>query len=133
MSLSIKYIPIYSKDVATEVQFFIQYFNLTYAGKVQLTEKAEGVLLKLDANKELYLLIMPSGFLADNLNHHDDFKIIIHTNDCLKEYLLMKDSGIEFDERPQHQPLGLTARFKLSDGSQYMLLEERNYNELYVW
>jgi hypothetical protein len=99
---------------------------------MQLTLDVEGILLKLDANKELYFLIIPSGFTADVLSHSEDFKIIIHTNDCLKEYLFMKEKGIEFDERPQHQPLGLTARFKLADGSQYMLLEERNYAELFI-
>jgi hypothetical protein len=132
MSLSIKYIPIYSKNIEAEVQFFIQYFNLTYAGKMQLTVDVEGILLKLDANKELYFLIIPSGITADDLNHSEAFKIIIHTNDCLKEYLFMKERGIEFDERPQHRSLGLAACFKLADGSQYMLLEERNYNELFI-
>ena len=132
MSLSIKYIPIHSKNVEAEVQFFIQYFNLTYAGEMQLTTQARGVLLKLDASKELYLLIIPSDFKADALHRPEDFKIIIHTNDCLKEYLFMKESGIEFDQRPQHLSSGLAARFTLPDGSRYMLLEERNYDEQFI-
>lgn len=129
MSLSIKYIPVYSKNVDTEVQFFIQYFNLNYAGEMQLTDHIKGSLLKLDANKELYLLIIPSEFEHDAST---DFKFIIHTNDCLKEYLLMKENGIGFYERPQHGATGLGARFKLSAGNQYLLLEERNYHELFV-
>ena len=53
MSLSIKYIPVYSKNIETEVQFFIHYFNLSYAGEMQLTDLIKGSLLKLDDNKEL--------------------------------------------------------------------------------
>jgi hypothetical protein len=132
MSFSIKYIPIYTNNIDTEVQFFIQYSNLSYAGKIQLTPDIEGVLLKLDVNKELYLLIIPSDFLSGDVNPAPDFKIIVNTSDCLKEYLLLKDGGIEFEERPKYLPLGLAAKFKVADGSQYMLLEERDYDQMFT-
>jgi hypothetical protein len=132
MPLVIKYIPIYAREVDTEVQFFIRYSNLRYAGKIQLTPDMEGALLKLDVNRELYLLIMPTDFLSFNLSGTPDFKIITNTSDCLKEYLVMKQNGIEFQERPQLLSLGLAARFKIADGSQCLLLEERNYNQLFT-
>ena len=132
MPLVIKYIPIYARDVDAEVHFFMQYSNLKYGGKIQLTQNMEGVLMKLDVNRELYLLIMPADFLSINLDSKTDLKIITNTSDCLKEYLVMKQNGIEFQERPQLLSLGLGARFKIADGSQCLLLEERNYNQLFT-
>jgi len=131
MSLSIKYIPVFSGNIHKEVQFFMDYFNLIPAGKIKVTDDVEGILLKLDANKELYLLIMPD-FMKNDKKGAADFNIIVNTNDCLKEYLLMKDSGIEFEKKPEHTPSGLAVRFNTPGGSRYMLLEERNYNELFT-
>lgn len=125
MSLSIKYIPLYSKNVDAEVEFFIQHFGLIHAGKILINTDIEGVLVKLDADKELYLLFIPSERKVDPSN----FKIIINTNDCLKEYLAMKNEGVEFEERPHYLSSGLAACFKLSEGSHFLLLEERNYDE----
>jgi len=132
MPLNIKYIPIYSLDVNAEVEFFIRYFDLIHAGKIRLATNLNGVLLKLDIDRELYLLIIPSEWAAGHSESAIDFKIIIHTADCLKEYLFMKEGGIEFEERPQHLPIGLAAKFKISEGNLYMLLEERNYDQLFT-
>lgn len=127
MSLSIKYIPVYTQDIDSEVEFFIKYFNLIYSGKIHVSEDVEGVLLKLDTSIELYLLFIPTG--AEGKNAAPDYKIIMNTNNCIKEYLTMKNSGVEFDARPQHLPVGLAANFKVADGNHYLLLEERDYND----
>lgn len=130
MPLAIKYIPLYSKNIETEIAFFVRYFNLIDAGKIRLSPDVEGALLKLDVNKELYLLVLPEGFAPDDAP--PDFKVIINTDDCLKEYLWLKSNGFEFEGKPYNLPAGLAASFNVEGGARYMLLEERDYNQPYI-
>jgi len=134
MSLSIKYIPFHTKDIDREVHFFTKYFDLEYSGRIKFNAAVEGVLLKLYANKELYLLLIPQEAGKESVLPADDpnYRIIINTNDCLKEYIDMREGGIEFEERPKYLPSGLGACFKVGEGARYLLLEERNYDQPFI-
>src|SRR3569833_2374571 len=124
MPLTIKYIPLYSSNAELEAEFFLQYFRLSDAGSIKLPGDTVGRLLKINDNIELYLLFIP----YDGSKAHPAPKIIIQTTDCLKEYVFMKGHGVDFRERPQKFANGLGALFKLTEHSEYLVLEERDYN-----
>jgi len=54
--------------------------------------------------------------------------IIVHTDDCLRDYHKYLIAGIEFVNRPEYTPAGLQVDF-LGHNERYTLLEERTYTE----
>jgi len=70
------------------------------------------------------------GMVLDKENRGFKTQIILNTDDCLKEYHNLKTAGIDFIDQPQYLAIGLAAEFNDDYGNQYILLEERNYNEI---
>lgn len=54
-------------------------------------------------------------------------EIVIHTNDCIEKYCLLKSKGVSFKHSPAYFPEGLKAEFTDNFGNRYSLLELRKY------
>ncbi len=55
--------------------------------------------------------------------------ITVYTNDCLRDYYLLKKEGVRFLSEPYYTMAGLVAEFIDHSGNTYLLVEERNYSD----
>jgi hypothetical protein len=106
------------------ITFFHKKLGFDMAEKIALHNQTEYFPVRVN-NTALYL-----GLVIDT--HQSGFKsrLILNTDDCLKDYHQLKTAGVNFNTPPEYMPIGLAAEFNDDYGNQYILLEERDYNEL---
>lgn len=122
--MKVKYIPVYTGDFDEQLKFYTQKLGFKIADSVQFYEDAECTLLDT-GNFDVLLAIS-----KHNLHTHFKSCIILHTDDCVNDHHMLKAAGVDFDTAPEYQPIGLVAGFSDPCGNRFLLLEERNYNEL---
>jgi len=122
--MKIKYIPVFVNDMEEAIGFFTGKLGFSLAGETVLNDDAGYTAMQVN-NTETYLNLQ-----LDKHNSGFKTRIILNTDDCLKDYHDLKTKGINFKEQPQYLTIGLSAEFNDNYGNQYVLLEERNYNEL---
>ena len=73
----------------------------------------------------------PSGsvtmVLRENTSPDQVSRIIINTDDCLKDYYFLRQEQFSFRGEPRYFSFGLAAEFTDEAGNIFMLLEERVY------
>jgi predicted enzyme related to lactoylglutathione lyase len=119
--LRIKYIPIFVNDIEQGVHFFTKKLGFEAMDKIEV-DQTDYVPVQVNG---LYL-----GVTLDKDNIGFKTRVILNTDDCLKDYYNMKTAGIDFNDQPKYLPIGLAAEFNDSYGNEYILLEERDYNEI---
>lgn len=119
--LKIKYIPIFVNDIEQGLQFFKQKLGFEIMEKIELNN-ADYFPIRING---MYL-----GLTLDKENTGFKTRVILNTDDCLKDYHNMKTAGVDFKTQPQYLAIGLAAEFSDTYGNHYILLEERNYNEI---
>ncbi|MBW4891690.1 hypothetical protein KXQ82_18340 [Mucilaginibacter sp. HMF5004] len=119
--MTIKYIPVFVKNIEDGVSFFKNKLGCTTMDIMIL-------------NNTAYQLMQINGIClaltVDETNSGAKTRVIFNSDDCLKDYHNLKSTGIAFNTPPQYLPIGLAAEFNDDYGNEYVLLEERNYNDL---
>jgi len=122
--MNIKYISVCVNDMEEGVRFFNEKLGFNVDEKIMLDDELTCTPIQLN-NAELCI-----GLVEDKLNTGFKTRIVLATDDCLKDYHNLKLAGVSFEKQPRYLSNGLSAEFSDSYGNQYVLLEERNYNEL---
>jgi len=86
-----------------------------------LPEKEQCILVKPDDNTSI--------FLTEAKHDNQTRQVILNTSDVLEDYCRLKAKGIEFSKKPVYLSEGLSAAFSDPYGNEYVILEQRNYNE----
>jgi catechol 2,3-dioxygenase-like lactoylglutathione lyase family enzyme len=122
--MNIKYTLIFVKDLEKAVCFFTDKLGFSALNKVTFDTRYITVPLRIN-NTDQYL-----NLVEDKKNSGFKTRVILNTEDCLKDYHQLKTNGIDFKEQPQYNAVGLCVEFNDDYGNEYLLLEERNYNDL---
>ncbi|HTD42338.1 MAG TPA: VOC family protein [Mucilaginibacter sp.] len=120
--MKIKYIPVFTNDIEKQVFFFTEYLGFEVCGKKSLLPGQEGILIKTNS-PDLFIVV-----LTDHDREQARGQIIINSYDCLSDYHNLKMAGVVFSNEPHYLPMGLGAEFSDPSGNQYLLIEERSYN-----
>ena len=123
-TLRISYIPDFAKKIPDAINFILMSmsFQLEEAIDFDKIVFPEPVILQDKYGKTITLIIK-------ELENDPEIKhIIVHTDDCLRDYHKYLIAGIEFVNRPEYTPAGLQVDF-LGNNDRYTLLEERTYSE----
>jgi predicted enzyme related to lactoylglutathione lyase len=119
--MRVKYIPVFVTDIEEGINFFKEKLGCNLLDKMVL-------------NSTEYQLIETNGLClaltVDEQGTGLKTRVIINSDDCLKDYHNLKIAGVCFNNSPQYLPVGLAANFNDDYGNEYVLLEERNYNDL---
>jgi predicted enzyme related to lactoylglutathione lyase len=122
--MKLKYIPVFTDDMDALISFYSEKLGFTVAGKMAFIEGWEGTVLEAD-NLPNAAIVVTAGNTTNN-----KACIILSTDDCLADYHLYKTKGLFFCTAPRYLPAGMQAEFLDPAGNLFVLLEERNYNEL---
>ncbi|OCX52516.1 hypothetical protein BEL04_13740 [Mucilaginibacter sp. PPCGB 2223] len=121
--MKIKHVTVFVSDMEEAVGFFTEKLGFSTPETIPI-DKYNEVPIRIN-NADQYLnLVMDEN--------KDGFKsrIILSTDDCLKDYHQLKTQGIDFKGQPQYLSSGLYAEFCDNYGNEYVLLEERDYTEV---
>ena len=119
--MRIKHISVFVNNMEAGVDFFKNKLGFEVVNKGTINEM-DYTVIKVD---DLFLSVtvpeQDAGFKT---------RLILNTDDCLKDYHHLKAAGIIFKTEPQYLTVGLAAEFNDDYDNQYILLEERNYNDV---
>lgn len=124
MGMKIKYIPVFVNDMEEGIRFFNDKLGFDVSARIMLNDETHYTPIQIN-NSDMYL-----GLVVDKKNQGFKTRIILNTDDCLKDYHNLKTAGVCFNKQPEYLGIGLAAEFNDDYGNQYILLEERDYNEL---
>jgi catechol 2,3-dioxygenase-like lactoylglutathione lyase family enzyme len=119
--MRIKYISVFVNDMETGVDFFKNKLGFEVVNNGTINETDYTVIKVDDLFISLTVPEQGSGFKT---------RLILNTDDCLKDYHNLKAAGIVFKNEPQYLTVGLAAEFTDDYDNQYILLEQRNYNDV---
>lgn len=123
MSLKIKYVPVFVKNVKATIDFLITNLEFKNFGPSLIFDNNSCILLK---NEETNLML---GVFERHANDNYMNLIILNTVDCLKDYHKLRAMGINFLSTPQYSEMGLAAKFADMANNNYLLIEERDYTD----
>lgn len=122
MSLSIKYVPISVTKLETAILFFKEQLGFEQTEPATLFQSERQLIVKSPTGDTSFLLL-------ENNHAQSPSKIVLKTDDCIKDYHTLKAKGVTFQTQPNYLDEGLSACFSDPFGNQYILLEERSYVE----
>lgn len=122
--MKIKYIPIFTENIESQVRFFADNFGFEVCDKKNILALQECVVMQTTSPDIFILITKDHGF------GNKKYSIVLNTDDCLNDYHNLKLAGIQFNNEPQYTPTGLRAEFVDPSGNRCLLIEERNYNNL---
>jgi hypothetical protein len=85
--------------------------------------------------KECVILISPKealGLMVIESDQKYDLgaTVTLNTNDFLKDHFELKSHGISFLSEPEYTAAGIAAAFEDPSGNRWVLIEERDYNDI---
>ena len=124
MKLTVKYVYVKVNALETARTFFEEILGF------------EQLLTKFDLPGEH--IVLKSGksntniILLETKKKPVNAKLVIASEDCIKDYFKLKSSGVVFASSPTYIKEGLIAEFVDPFGNEYSLLEERDYQFGYL-
>jgi len=76
-----------------------------------------------------YLLVSGASPTKTDQNDFSE-TIVVNTDDCLKDYHRLRQTGVKVEQAPRYTSKGLEAVFSDIYGNRYVVIEERDYSEL---
>jgi predicted enzyme related to lactoylglutathione lyase len=119
----INYIPVFTDDLKSTLDFYVQKLGFIYAGSISLFNGVDVKLVKL-ANQDVFCAI-----INKSAKNSSQFLLVFSSNDCLEEYHHLKSKGVKFCAEPYYTSSGLAVNFCDDDNNQFLLLEERCYTD----
>ncbi|SKB44961.1 VOC family protein [Daejeonella lutea] len=117
------YIPVIVNKLDRALRFFTGKLNFIVSQEVELLPGLKTQVVS-PQNRTLSLVLVESPS-SDHIYSRN--KIIIKTDDCIRDYCTFKKAGVRFKSEPQYNSTGLMANFSDPFGNLYALLEVRNY------
>lgn len=125
MNDDINYLLVGVRDPEKTCQFLISYLGFLRhpVSKGKRISEKQGFFV---GNKlgNYYFLANGNGSIL-----FDKQEILVHTDDCLRDYYQLNSAGIQFERKTQYTENGLEVRFSDEYGNQYKLLEKRDYSD----
>jgi len=124
ITLRMSYIPDLVDKISDAINFILMSMNFQLEEEINFNKMVfqEPIALQDIHGNTITLMIK-------ELENDTEIKhIIVHTDDCLRDYHKYLIAGIEFVNRPEYTPAGLQVDF-LGHNDRYTLLEERTYTE----
>ncbi len=122
--MKIKHIMVFVKDMDEAIGFFTEKLGFSADDSAAFDAHNKQVPIRIN-NTDQYL-----NLVVDKEKAGFKTRVILNTEDCLKDYHHLKTQGVDFKNQPQYLSAGLYAEFNDNYGNEFVLLEERNYNEL---
>lgn len=119
--MHIQYISVFVNNMETGVDFFKNKLGFEVVNNGTINGTDFTVIKINDLFISLTVAEPGSGFKT---------RLILNTGDCLKDYHNLKGAGVNFKTDPQYLSVGLAAEFTDDSDNQYILLEERNYDDV---
>lgn len=117
------YIPVIVNKLDRALRFFTGKLNFIVSEEVEMLPGLKTQVVS-PQNRSLSLVLVESPS-SDHIYSRN--KIIIKTDDCIRDYCTFKKAGVRFKSEPQYNATGLMANFSDPFGNLYALLEVRNY------
>jgi len=118
MNTDLKYKVLFVKSEEISVNFFINQLGFKMYERIKINGKVRPLLQ--NTNKDLMAFMENTG--KDEIN-------ILNTDDCLRDYYFFKQKNVQTLGKPQYHNKGLAIGFNDPSGSQFVLLEERDYTD----
>lgn len=122
--MRVKYIPVFTDNIDEQLNFFIHNLGFKVSENRLIYEDSECRTIETGSPGIFFVLIKRNAW------HGGNNCIILNTDDCLNDYYRLKTNGVVFFTEPQYSSTGLAAYFSDICGNEFLLLEERNYDEL---
>jgi predicted enzyme related to lactoylglutathione lyase len=117
------YIPVIVNKLDRALRFFTGKLNFIVSEELEMLPGLKTMVVS-PPNRSLSLVLVESP----SANHvYSRNKIVIKTDDCIRDYCTFKKAGVRFKSEPQYFSAGLMANFSDPFGNLYALLEVRNY------
>ncbi len=125
MTLRLSYIPELVPQIPAAVDYVLSKLTFEPVEIIDFKERINtGPIVLNDCSGNTLTLIL------HELNNDQEVKyIIIHTDDCLRDYHKYIIAGVEFINRPEYTNAGLQVDFLDNRDNRYTLLEERIYTD----
>lgn len=123
--MKVKYSAVSVKGTESVRDFLKEHFGFSYSKTTSISENEQGLVVGENESDTCYLLLLESPVTAD-AGHA---RIIVRTDDCIRDYVNLKDQGIRIVGEPQYGDIGLTVDVEDDLGNHYTLLEERRYED----
>jgi hypothetical protein len=120
----VKYIAVLTDNIEEEELFFMSVLKYKMVGKIELWAGVNCKLMKLNDNSFNIILI------PELIELKGKSIVIISTDSCLRDYHLIKNTEVKFKSGPQYLANGLSVEFENKSGNRFILLEEREYEEI---
>jgi len=121
--MKIKHVTVFVKNMEEAVGFFTEKLGFSAGENALFDEKSNEVPIRIN-NTDQYL-----NLVIDKDNAGFKSRVVLNTEDCLKDYHHLKTQGVDFKNQPQYLSSGLYAEFYDNYGNEFVLLEERDYTE----
>lgn len=122
--MKIKYIPIFTENIETQARFFTDNLGFEICSNKNILSAEECIIIKTNSPDIFIVIARDNGF------DYRKCRIVVSTEDCLRDYHSLKTAGVFFYNEPHYSPLGLGAEFMDPSGNRCLLIEERSYNNL---
>lgn len=122
--MRVKYIPVFTDNIDEQLNFFTHSLGFKVSENRLIYEDAECKTIETGSSGTFFVLIKRKA------SHDVKNCIILNTDDCLNDYHRLKTGGVVFFAEPQYSSIGLAAYFTDRCDNKFLLLEERNYDEL---
>lgn len=125
MTLRLSYTPELVPQIPAAIDYVLSKLNFQPVEFIDFTEKVDtGPIILKDCSGNTMTLLL------HELNSDQEVKyIIIHTDDCLRDYHRYIIAGVEFINRPEYTNAGLQVDFLDNRDNRFTLLEERIYTD----
>ena len=122
--MRVKYIPVFTDNIDEQLNFFTCNLGFKVSENRLIYEDVECKTIETGSPDTFFVLVKRKA------SHDVKNCIILNTDDCLNDYHRLKTGGVVFFAEPQYSSIGLATYFSDKSGNKFLLLEERNYDEL---
>ena len=122
--MQIKYCVVPVIDTNKGKTFLTRVLGYKHSGPLEINDVLKGELFQDDR--------FEFNFLMVKIDEASKYRatVLINTSDCVKRFHELKQSGVKFVKTPQYFSNGLVAEFSDRSGNRFILIEERNYEEI---
>ena len=120
MSQSAKFFYVQVKQLNDADAFYTNCLGML-TESAMISAKEKGILVRVDCETNI--------FLSEQKHQNQTNKIVLTSDDCLEDYCRLKSRGVVFKKSPCYLSEGLSIEFSDPYGNDFIILEQRNYNE----
>jgi len=120
MSQSAKFFYVQVKQLNDADAFYTNCLGM-FTEVTMICDEEKAILVKVDGDTNI--------FLSEHKHQNQTNKILLTSDDCLEDYCRLKSRGVIFKKAPSYLSEGLSIEFSDPYGNDFIILEQRNYNE----